>query len=146
MKCIQEVWVQCTKIFDNGDFAELSKCLSCLKILSRDETFRKYLAEESNLLKLIAFSFPYIYSKNLLDESRLDGLKILSNIIFKEPYTIDFLKYNAFFVLFNFRSQDILKKLTDYINLCITNEFSESVLLLHLKVLFILSGLSDSVR
>ncbi|THD22326.1 Synembryn-A [Fasciola hepatica] len=124
---------QCIHGLNTNEFTELTDCLSCVRILSRDENCLDRLAENTTLESLCKFAFQRDEGNDR--KKVIEALKALSNIIFKRPSTIPFL-----------RSLGVVKSLTEHLKISVNNTNRNNVLLIDLKLLFILSGLEPEVR
>ncbi|KAA0193907.1 putative Synembryn [Fasciolopsis buskii] len=124
---------KCIRGLDTDGYAEVTDCLSCVRILSRDENSLNRLAENNIVESIYKFAF---HSNEDNDPKKIiEALKALSNIIFKRPSTIPFL-----------RTLGIVRNLTEHLKLSINRPDRNNILLIDLKLLFILSGLEPEVR
>ncbi|KAK4471476.1 hypothetical protein MN116_004902 [Schistosoma mekongi] len=133
LKAKEEILGECRRVLQNHDTTELHTCLCCLRILTRDEVLRRNITSQFFLSQLFELAFEY----NLdLQSSKInvEALKSLSNIVFKEPCSIEQLK-----------AMGLMKKLIESVE-------SPSVildkerLLLCLKLLFIVTAMDSSSR
>ncbi|KER30167.1 hypothetical protein T265_03327 [Opisthorchis viverrini] len=124
---------RCLDVLKSGEGTELVKCLSCLRILSRDERCLDQLTDENLIDRLLSHAFP---SGEIVDELQaVEALKALSNLLFKRPS-----------ILSHFKSADVIQKLVSRLKAHTETASRSDLLQLDLKLLFLLSGLDPTVR
>ncbi|GAA53360.1 synembryn-A [Clonorchis sinensis] len=124
---------RCLDVLKSGEETELVKCLSCLRILSRDERCLDQLKDENVIDRLLSCAFP---SGEILNELQaVEALKTLSNLLFKRPSILNHLK-----------SADVIQKLVSRLKTHRDTVSRSDLLQLDLKLLFLLSGLDPTVR
>nr|CAH8850384.1 unnamed protein product [Trichobilharzia regenti] len=91
MKTKEIILERCRRVLESDSSSDLYICLSCIRILTRDEISRKELTSDFFLSQLLKYAFPYGAGSQCC-RINIEALKSLSNIIFKETYVISRLK------------------------------------------------------
>ncbi|TGZ65625.1 hypothetical protein CRM22_005787 [Opisthorchis felineus] len=124
---------RCLDVLKSSEETELVKCLSCLRILSRDERCLDQLTGENFIDRLLSYAFP---SGEIVNEIQaVEAVKALSNLLFKRPSILNHLK-----------SADVIQKLVSRLKAHTETVSRSDLLQLDLKLLFLLSGLDPTVR
>lgn len=124
---------ECRRVLQNHDTNELYTCLCCLRILTRDEVLRKNITSQFFLSQLFEIAFEF-NSDLQSPKINVEALKSLSNIVFKEPCSIDQLKVMG-----------LIKKLIESVE-SPSAILDKERLLLCLKLLFIVTAMDSSSR
>ncbi|KAF8570817.1 hypothetical protein P879_02399 [Paragonimus westermani] len=112
---------------------DLLNCLRCLRILSRDKQSIDQLSSEVYMSRL--FDCAFLTGELYDDKHRLEALKCLSNLVFKRPSVIPYLK-----------SRGIVNSLLTRLKQHLGAQSRIEILTIDLKLFFLLSGLETTIR
>ncbi|KAF6768633.1 hypothetical protein AHF37_09962 [Paragonimus kellicotti] len=124
----------CTQLLhEEQEPNDLLNCLRCLRILSRDKHSIDHLSSEVYLSRL--YDCAFLTDKLFDDKHRLEALKCLSNLIFKRPSVIPYLK-----------SRGVVNSLLTRLKQHVSAQSRMEILTIDLKLFFLLSGLETTIR
>ncbi|KAF5396457.1 hypothetical protein PHET_10809 [Paragonimus heterotremus] len=128
------VLTHCTQLLHGEQKPDdLLNCLRCLRILSRDKHSIDHLSSEVYLSRL--YDCAFLTDELFDDKHRLEALKCLSNLIFKRPSVIPYLK-----------SRGIVNSLLTRLKQHVGAQSRMEILTIDLKLFFLLSGLETTIR
>lgn len=128
----------------------INDALICLLILSRDPDYQKRLAELDVLSILVRETGLLHDSPQRSDDSIISALKCISNVIFKNPQAVQYLRLVSSLILINlkyiFRLNNCLDALLERCGVQIKSPTNLQIVKFDLKILFLCSALESASR